>query len=143
MTRTAHHAQHRRPSRAEEVNHQNQISRFAPGFRDCILARSVSTPAALEQRNPNLVGGDILGGSMNLRQLIYRPTSELYRMSKRGLYLCGLPPRQEAVCTGWLAIIQLTSHSQTWGVNAQLLLQSDSYEKSKRLHIRDPGLVPY
>lgn len=68
---------------------ENQISRFAPGFRDCILARSVSTPAALEQWNPNLVGGDILGGSMNLRQLIYRPTSELYRTSKRGLYLCG------------------------------------------------------
>ena len=68
---------------------ENQISRFAPGFRDCILARSVSTPAALEQWNPNLVGGDILGGSMNLRQLIYRPTLELYRTSKRGLYLCG------------------------------------------------------
>jgi phytoene dehydrogenase-like protein len=68
---------------------ENQISRFAPGFRDCILARSVSTPAALEQWNPNLVGGDILGGSMNLRQLIYRPTSELYRTSKQGLYLCG------------------------------------------------------
>jgi phytoene dehydrogenase-like protein len=68
---------------------ENQISRFAPGFRDCILARSVSGPAALEQWNPNLVGGDILGGSMNLRQLIYRPTSELYRTSRQGLYLCG------------------------------------------------------
>ena len=68
---------------------ENQISRFAPGFRDCILARSVSTPAALERWNPNLIGGDILGGSMNLRQLIYRPTSELYRTSKQGLYLCG------------------------------------------------------
>jgi phytoene dehydrogenase-like protein len=40
---------------------ENQISRFAPGFRDCILARSVSTPSALEQWNPNLVGRDILG----------------------------------------------------------------------------------
>ncbi|UWZ85232.1 phytoene desaturase family protein [Occallatibacter riparius] len=68
---------------------ERQISRFAPGFRDCILSRSVSTPAALERWNPNLVGGDILGGSMNLRQLIYRPTSELYRTSKPGLYLCG------------------------------------------------------
>lgn len=68
---------------------ENQISRFAPGFRDCILARSVSTPATLEQWNPNLVGGDILGGSMDLRQLIYRPTSELYRTSKQGVYLCG------------------------------------------------------
>jgi len=68
---------------------ENQISRFAPGFRDCILARSVFTPATLEQWNPNLVGGDILSGSMDLRQLIQRPTSELYRTSKRGLYLCG------------------------------------------------------
>ena len=68
---------------------EEQISRFAPDFRDCILSRSISTPAALERWNPNLVGGDILGGSMSLRQLIYRPTSDLYRTSKRGLYLCG------------------------------------------------------
>jgi len=68
---------------------ENQISRFAPEFRDCILSRSVSTPAALEQWNPNLIGGDILSGSMDVKQLIYRPTSELYRTSRRGLYLCG------------------------------------------------------
>lgn len=68
---------------------ENQISRFAPGFRDCILARSVATPAVLQQWNPNLVGGDILGGSMDIRQLIHRPTARLYRTSKQGLYLCG------------------------------------------------------
>jgi phytoene dehydrogenase-like protein len=68
---------------------EDQITRFAPGFRDCVLARSVSTPAALERWNPNLIGGDILGGSMDIRQLLFRPTPLLYRTPKRGLYLCG------------------------------------------------------
>ena len=68
---------------------EDQITRFAPGFRDCVLARSVSTPATLERWNPNLIGGDILGGSMDIRQLLFRPTPSLYRTPKRGLYLCG------------------------------------------------------
>ena len=45
-----------------------QIERFAPGFRDCVLARHVSPPAALEAMNANLVGGDVSGGALNLRQ---------------------------------------------------------------------------
>ena len=65
-----------------------QVERFAPGFRDCILARKVWTTAALEAWNPNLVGGDFSGGAMNLRQLLSRPTSSLYRTPKKGLYLC-------------------------------------------------------
>ena len=65
-----------------------QIERFAPGFRDTILARCVSPPAALERRNANLVGGDINGGAANLAQLFFRPTRKLYSTSKRGLYLC-------------------------------------------------------
>src|ERR1700757_4058423 len=40
---------------------ERQITRFAPDFRDCILARSVSSPAALERWNPNLIGSDIWG----------------------------------------------------------------------------------
>jgi phytoene dehydrogenase-like protein len=68
---------------------ERQIERFAPGFHDCILSRSVSTPKDLESWNPNLVGGDILGGAMNLRQLFFRPTRSLYRTSRPGLYLCG------------------------------------------------------
>ncbi|MGA8621808.1 MAG: FAD-dependent oxidoreductase, partial [Candidatus Sulfotelmatobacter sp.] len=63
--------------------------RFAPEFRDCILSRSVSTPKDLESWNSNLVGGDILGGAMNVRQLLFRPTRSLYRTSRSGLYLCG------------------------------------------------------
>jgi phytoene dehydrogenase-like protein len=65
-----------------------QIERFAPGFRDVILARSIRTPADLERDNPNLVGGDITGGSVNLRQLLFRPTWRQYRTPSRGLYLC-------------------------------------------------------
>jgi len=67
---------------------ERQIERFAPGFRDRVLARQVMTPADLERRNPNLVGGDIGMGVMNVRQIIARPTFSWYRTPKRGLYLC-------------------------------------------------------
>jgi phytoene dehydrogenase-like protein len=65
-----------------------QVERFAPGFRDCILARHVTSAAAFEAWNPNLVGGDLSGGAMTLKQLLFRPTSSLYRTPKKGLYLC-------------------------------------------------------
>ena len=65
-----------------------QIERFAPGFRDTILARCVAPPAELERRNPNLVGGDINGGAPNLNQLFFRPTLRLYSTSEKSLYLC-------------------------------------------------------
>ena len=65
-----------------------QIERFAPGFRDIVLGRSVAAPAELERRNPNLIGGDINGGAPTLRQMFLRPTVKLYSTSARGLYLC-------------------------------------------------------
>jgi phytoene dehydrogenase-like protein len=68
---------------------ERQIARFAPDFRDCILARSISSPAALEQWNPNLIGGDFLGGAMDIRQLLFRPTASLYRTPLPHIYLCG------------------------------------------------------
>ena len=46
---------------------EQQIERFAPGFRDLILGRHISTPHSLEADNPNIVGGDIVGGVQNLR----------------------------------------------------------------------------
>lgn len=67
---------------------EKQIERFAPGFRDCILARSISTPALLEHHNANLVGGDINGGSQHLAQMFTRPTARLYSTPVKGLYLC-------------------------------------------------------
>ncbi len=67
---------------------ENQIERFAPGFRNLILARNVLSPAALEKHNANLVGGDINGGAQDLPQLFLRPTSRLYKTPRKGLYLC-------------------------------------------------------
>jgi phytoene dehydrogenase-like protein len=67
-----------------------QVERFAPGFRDRILARHVLDPAALERHNRNLVGGDPNGGAMDLGQLLFRPVRSLvpYRTPLRGVYLC-------------------------------------------------------
>ncbi|HEY1793317.1 MAG TPA: NAD(P)/FAD-dependent oxidoreductase [Opitutaceae bacterium] len=67
-----------------------QVERFAPGFRDCILARHVATPATLEAMNANYVGGDICGGSNSLSQLFTRPVVQgvPYRTGLRGVYLC-------------------------------------------------------
>jgi phytoene dehydrogenase-like protein len=67
-----------------------QIERFAPGFRDRVLARHVMSPAALEQHNANCVGGDINGGAQDLRQLFTRPAIRLvpYSIPVRGWYLC-------------------------------------------------------
>jgi len=65
-----------------------QIERFAPGFRDLIIARSAMAPRDLEQHNANLVGGDINGGAAILRQLFFRPTVRLYKTSLKGLYIC-------------------------------------------------------
>ena len=65
-----------------------QVERFAPGFRELILARSTRSPALLERDNSNLVGGNVTGGANSLRQLLLRPTSRLYATPVRGLFLC-------------------------------------------------------
>ena len=67
---------------------EQQIERFAPGFRERVLARAVLRPADFEQQNPNYVGGDIGAGMTNLRQLFARPTWRTYSTPVRGLYLC-------------------------------------------------------
>ncbi|HEY5199067.1 MAG TPA: NAD(P)/FAD-dependent oxidoreductase [Solirubrobacteraceae bacterium] len=68
-----------------------QVERFAPGFRERILARHVLGPRDLERRNQNLVGGDVGGGSYTLDQVVFRPVPSLspYRTPLRGLYLTG------------------------------------------------------
>jgi phytoene dehydrogenase-like protein len=67
-----------------------QIERFAPGFRDTILARSTFTAVATEEHNPSYVGGDINAGAATLRQMILRPTPRWnpYRTALPGVYLC-------------------------------------------------------
>ena len=68
---------------------ERQVERFAPGFRDLILARSVRGPANLEAYDENYVGGDINGGIQDWRQLVFRPSPSLdpYRAGA-GIYLC-------------------------------------------------------
>ncbi len=69
---------------------ESQVERFAPGFRDLILARSTRNTAQMEEWNANLIGGDIGGGANNLLQLLFRPTLSFdpYRTPAKGLYLC-------------------------------------------------------
>ncbi|HXE42703.1 MAG TPA: NAD(P)/FAD-dependent oxidoreductase, partial [Candidatus Baltobacteraceae bacterium] len=72
---------------------ENQIERFAPGFRETILKRSCLFPRDLEARNPNIIGGDIFGGHPD--QLLFRPTLSLnpyslnpYSFTDRRLWIC-------------------------------------------------------
>ena len=67
-----------------------QVERFAPGFRDRVLARHTMSPAAAERHNANYVGGDISGGAADLRQFVARPTLGLHPWATPvdGLYLC-------------------------------------------------------
>lgn len=69
---------------------ESQVERFAPGFRERILARHVMDTAAMESYNANYIGGDIGGGIIDIGQLFTRPALRLspYKTSKRGLYLC-------------------------------------------------------
>lgn len=69
---------------------EDQIERFAPGFKDLILARSTATAMQGQEHNPNYVGGDINGGAGNLRQTLFRPAMRWnpYRTGAKGLYLC-------------------------------------------------------
>jgi len=78
-------------STVDMTNHiEQQIERFAPGFRDIILARHTISALELEQYNPNYIGGDINGGMIDITQLFTRPALRLspYRTSAKGIYLC-------------------------------------------------------
>jgi phytoene dehydrogenase-like protein len=85
-----------------------QLERFAPGFREVVLARAVRGPVRLERENPNLVGGDVAGGDGTLRQTVLRPVARLDPWSTPvpGLFLCSAstPPGGgvHGMC-GWLA----------------------------------------
>ena len=65
-----------------------QMERFAPGFRDCVIARRVLRPSDLQSMDANLIGGDIAGGESDWRQFILRPTWRLYATSAKNIYIC-------------------------------------------------------
>ncbi|HMI02666.1 MAG TPA: NAD(P)/FAD-dependent oxidoreductase [Pedobacter sp.] len=69
---------------------EQQVERFAPGFRDLILARHIMNTAQVEEYNSNYIGGDINGGVIDIGQIFTRPAlrSSPYRTSAKGLYIC-------------------------------------------------------
>ncbi len=86
-----------------------QVERFAPGFRDRVIARATRDTAAVERYDENYVGGDINGGVQDLRQHFTRPVASLnpYRTPTRGIYLCSssTPPGGgvHGMCGYWAA----------------------------------------
>ena len=88
---------------------ESVIERFAPGFRDLVLARRSTTARQLERYDPNYVGGDIGGGMSDLRQLFFRPVAKLdpYATSAPDLFLCSssTPPGGgvHGMCGYWAA----------------------------------------
>jgi phytoene dehydrogenase-like protein len=88
---------------------ERQIERYAPGFRDVILARHVMPPATLEAHNANLIGGDVGGGSNELLQVLARPVPrwDPYATPNPRFYLCSAstPPGGgvHGMCGFWAA----------------------------------------
>ena len=85
-------ARYTRPDREVADLLEDQLERFAPGFKDLVLARTYRSPAQTEAENPSLVGGDLGGGTYELdQQLVFRPAPELcrHRTPLRGLYVAG------------------------------------------------------
>ncbi|HEY2580976.1 MAG TPA: NAD(P)/FAD-dependent oxidoreductase [Mucilaginibacter sp.] len=69
---------------------ENQVERFAPGFRDTILAKHTMNTRQMEEYNPNYIGGDINGGVIDIGQLFTRPALRWspYKTSAKGIYIC-------------------------------------------------------
>jgi phytoene dehydrogenase-like protein len=88
---------------------ESQIERFAPGFRDTILARHVMQPSEVEQHNPNMIGGDIGGGANNFAQFLFRPVMRWnpYTTPNPRLFICSssTPPGGgvHGMCGYWAA----------------------------------------
>jgi phytoene dehydrogenase-like protein len=103
---------------------EKQVERFAPGFRERILARHTMNTAEMEEYNPNYIGGDINGGVIDLGQLFTRPALRWspYRTSAKGLYLCSAstPPGGgvHGMCGYYAAKRAL---KDVFGINAELL----------------------
>jgi phytoene dehydrogenase-like protein len=94
-----------------------QVERFAPGFRECILARSTQGPAEMQAWNENLVGGGVNGGAATLRQFVLRPTWRRYGTPLKGVYLCSssTPPGGgvHGMCGYWAARRALKGYAAT------------------------------
>ena len=94
---------------------ERQFDRFAPGWRDLVVAAETRTARQAELHNPNLVGGDISGGSVGGRQLLARPRLAVdpYRVAGTDLWLCsGATPPGPGVhgMAGWHAAARVLAH---------------------------------
>jgi phytoene dehydrogenase-like protein len=89
---------------------ENQIERFAPGFRDLILARHKMGPKDLENKNANLIGGDISGGAIGLGSLLFRPLVQWdpYQLPVPGYFLCSSATPPGARSTLIIALDSIT-----------------------------------
>jgi phytoene dehydrogenase-like protein len=94
-----------------------QIERFAPGFRDRILARCARTPAMVEQDNANYVGGDINGGAATLGQLFTRPVARVvpYSTPVKGIYICSSSTPPGGGVHGMCGYNAATALLRDWG----------------------------
>lgn len=103
-------------NRLEAIN--SQIARFAPGFRDCVLATHTMNCAEMEAYNPNYVGGDVIGGVTDWRQLFTRPVARWnpYTTPNPDIFLCSAstPPGGgvHGMCGYWAAeaVMKRTNH---------------------------------
>jgi phytoene dehydrogenase-like protein len=97
---------------------EDQVERFAPGFRDLVIARSAHDTAAMERHNPNLVGGDIAGGYSGLAQFVGRPTlsPRPWATPLPGVYLCSAstPPGAGVHGMGGYHAARLALARQRW-----------------------------
>lgn len=112
-----------RADREEAVT--NQIERFAPGFRDTILATASRTAIDVQHHNPNYPGGDISAGAPTFPQLIKRPvvSTDPWRTALPGVYLCGastMPGPGVHGLPGWWAALSALKHEFGTGIRPDL-----------------------
>lgn len=115
-----------------------QIERFAPGFRDLIVATHVRRAASMPAHNPNYVGGDIAAGAMTLKQTVFRPTPRWnpYATPLPGVYLCSSAtppgPGVHGMCGMHAAVHALRERFGIRTAPADLLRASPGLDPARR-----------
>jgi hypothetical protein len=119
---------------------ESQIERFAPGFRDCVLACHKMSATDLARSNPNLTGGDINGGAANLTQLVARPilAANPYRRLCLGSTCVRLPRLRVAASMACAGIMQRARPCVKFSRNTRTRLAS-----REQLPAPSPQSSPY
>lgn len=116
------HVPHACDSKIDDLM-ENQIELYAPGFKDCIVAKKISTPRDFENKNANLVGGDIVGGVADLWQTLARPTfsTNPYKSPNPRIYLCSASTPPGAGVHGMCGVGAAQAFIQTQEKNLNVL----------------------